>query len=205
MKKLLLLLVIILGCNMLTMAQDSKVSWNAKAGLNISNWTGKDVQGNKAKLGFKVGVGMEYAFDNIWSLQPSLFFSTKGAKYSEVIEGYSTKITVNQMYIELPVNLQARVHIEGNTNLLFSAGPYIAYGIGGKTSFDVANVGADIDTFGNDGLGLDEFDAGAGFGVGLEFGKILVGLDGQVGLTKLSDGEGSPKNINFSVTLGYKF
>ena len=47
---------------MLTMAQDSKVSWNAKAGLNLSNWTGADVQGNNAKLGFKVGVGMEYAF-----------------------------------------------------------------------------------------------------------------------------------------------
>ena len=82
MKKLLLLLVIIFGCNMLTMAQDSKVSWNAKAGLNLSNWTGADVQGNNAKLGFKVGVGMEYAFNNIWSLQPSLFLSTKGTKYS---------------------------------------------------------------------------------------------------------------------------
>ncbi|MBP1593671.1 MAG: hypothetical protein H6Q12_689 [Bacteroidetes bacterium] len=205
MKKLLLLLVIILGCNMLTMAQDSKVSWNAKAGLNISNWTGGDSEGTDAKLGFKVGVGMEYAFDNIWSLQPSLFLSTKGTKYSEVIEGYSTKLTVNQMYLELPVNIQARVHIEGETNLLFSAGPYIAYGIGGKTSFDISNIGTDIDTFGNDGLGLDEFDAGLGFGVGLEFGKVLVGLDGQVGLTKLKDVEGAAKNINFSVTLGYKF
>ena len=197
MKKLLLLLVIILGCNMLTMAQDSKVSWNAKAGLNLSNWTGGDSEGTDAKLGFKVGVGMEYAFDNIWSLQPSLFFSTKGTKYSET--GF--KITVNQMYLELPVNMQARVHIEGDTNLLFSAGPYIAYGIGGKISSNISSN--DADTFGNGGL--DEFDAGVGFGVGLEFSKILVGLDGQLGLTKLNDVEGAAKNINFSVTLGYKF
>ena len=182
---------------MLTMAQDSKVSWNAKAGLNLSNWTGGDSEGTDAKLGFKVGVGMEYAFDNIWSLQPSLFFSTKGTKYSE--SGF--KMTVNQMYLELPVNMQARVHIEGDTNLLFSAGPYIAYGIGGKISSNITSN--DTDTFGNDGL--DEFDAGVGFGVGLEFGKVLVGLDGQVGLTKLKDVEGAAKNINFSVTLGYKF
>jgi hypothetical protein len=151
MKKLLLLLIIILGCNMLTMAQDSKVSWNAKAGLNLSNWTGADVQGNNAKLGFKVGVGMEYAFNNIWSLQPSLFLSTKGTKYSES----GLKVTVNQMYLDLPVYIQARVHIEGDTNLLFSAGPYVAYGIGGKIS---SNLGTnDTNTFGKNGL--DEFDA----------------------------------------------
>jgi len=197
MKKLLLLLVIILGCNMLIMAQDSKVSWNAKAGLNLSNWTGGDSEGSDAKLGFKVGVGMEYAFDNIWSLQPSLFFSTKGTKYSE--SGF--EMTVNQMYLELPVNMQARVHIEGETNLLFSAGPYVAYGIGGKISSNISSD--DADTFGDNAL--DEFDAGVGFGVGLEFGKVLVGLDGQLGLTKLNDVEGAAKNINFSVTLGYKF
>ncbi len=197
MKKLLLLLVIILGCNMLIMAQDSKVSWNAKAGLNLSNWTGGDSEGTDAKLGFKVGVGMEYAFDNLWSLQPSLFLSTKGTKYSE--SGF--KVTVNQMYLELPVNVQARVHIEGDTNLLFSAGPYIAYGIGGKISSNITSNEAD--TFGKDGL--DKFDAGVGFGVGLEFAKVLVGLDGQVGSVNLKDVEGAAKNINFSVTLGYKF
>lgn len=190
-------MVIIFGCNMLTMAQDSKVSWNAKAGLNLSNWTGADVQGNNAKLGFKIGVGMEYAFNNIWSLQPSLFLSTKGTKYSES----GLKVTVNQMYLDLPVYVQARVHIEGDTNLIFSAGPYIAYGIGGKISSNISSN--DADTFGNDGL--DEFDAGVGFGVGLEFGKVLVGLDGQVGSVNLKDVEGAAKNINFSVTLGYKF
>lgn len=190
-------MVIILGCNMLTMAQDSKVSWNAKAGLNLSNWTSADVQGNNAKLGFKVGVGMEYAFNNIWSLQPSLFLSTKGTKYSES----GLKVTVNQMYLDLPVYVQARVHIEGETNLLFSAGPYIAYGIGGKIS---SNLGTnDTNTFGKNGL--DEFDAGVGFGVGFEFGKVLVGLDGQVGSVNLKDVEGAAQNINFSVTLGYKF
>jgi hypothetical protein len=44
-----------------------------------------------------------------------------------------------------------------------------------------------------------------GFGVGFEFGKVLGGLDGQVGSVNLKDVEGAAKNINFSVTLGYKF
>ena len=39
----------------------SQVSWNAKVGMNISNFTG-DFDMN-AKVGFKIGGGMEYGFN----------------------------------------------------------------------------------------------------------------------------------------------
>lgn len=52
--------------------------WNAKVGMNFSNYTG-DLDMN-AKVGFKLGGGFEYAFDDTWSLQPSLFLTGKGAK-----------------------------------------------------------------------------------------------------------------------------
>lgn len=42
----------------------------------------------------------------------------------------------------------------------------------------------------------------------LEVNKVIVGLEGQLGLTKIGDeasSDGSPKNINFGVTVGYKF
>ena len=71
----------------------SQVSWNAKVGMNISNFTG-DFDMN-AKVGFKIGGGMEYGFNEIWSLQPSLFVSSKGAKKDE--------LSVNAVYLELPV------------------------------------------------------------------------------------------------------
>ena len=127
MKKLFLLAAILLGCNSLVNAQSSQtnatpVSWNAKAGLNISNWTGDGTDGLDAKIGFKLGVGMEYALDNTWSLQPSLLLSSKGIKASGEIQipelegSYSGKLTVNQMYLELPVNLQARMPISNNAN-----------------------------------------------------------------------------------------
>ena len=78
--------------------------WNAKVGMNISNYTG-DADLN-AKIGFKLGGGFEYAFDNTWSLQPSLFLSTKGAKK----DGNS----INAMYLELPVMAAARFNVAGN-------------------------------------------------------------------------------------------
>lgn len=168
----------------------AQVSWNAKVGMNLSNFTG-DAE-TDPKVGFKIGGGMEYAFSEVWLLQPSLLFSTKGASLKEG-DG-----STNAMYVEMPVMAAARVNVADNTNLVFSAGPYVAYGVGGKHK--LGNFKSD--TFGDNGF--DRFDAGLGFGVAAEFGKIVVGLDGQTGLVKLTEGSNA-KNINFSLTLGYKF
>lgn len=48
------------------------------------------------------------------------------------------------------------------------------------------------------------FDAGLGVGVALEFGRIIAGLDGQFGLVDVQK-LGNPKNMNFSIVVGYKF
>ena len=90
----------------------SQVSWNAKVGMNISNYTG-DFDMN-AKVGFKIGGGMEYGFNEIWSLQPSLFVSSKGVKKDE--------LSVNAVYLELPVMAAARFKVADNTNIVLSAG-----------------------------------------------------------------------------------
>lgn len=168
----------------------SQISWNAKVGMNISNYTGDDDLA--AKVGFKIGGGLEYGFTDIWSLQPSLFLTTKGAKEDEA--------TMNAMYLELPVMAAARINVANNTNIVISAGPYLAYGVGGKISVETSGVEVSVDTFD----ALDRFDAGLGLGVAAEFGKIVVGLDGQFGLVDVMK-IGNPKNINFSISLGYKF
>ena len=82
--------------------------WNAKVGMNFSNYTG-DLDLN-AKVGFKLGGGFEYAFTDTWSLQPSLFLTSKGAKK----DGNS----INAMYLELPVMAAARFNVADNTNLV---------------------------------------------------------------------------------------
>lgn len=166
--------------------------WNAKVGMNFSNYTG-DIDLN-TKVGFKLGGGFEYALDDTWSLQPSLFLTTKGAKKDEA--------TINAMYLELPVMGAARFNVADNTNLVVSAGPYLAYGVGGKFKIEEGNVEYKTDTFGDDAL--KRFDAGLGVGVALEFGKIIAGLDGQFGLVDVQKA-GNPKNMNFSIVVGYKF
>ena len=175
--------------------------------IRDSNFTGDlDVS---AKVGVKLGVGMEYAFNDTWLLQPSLFLSQKGAKFSATVSGDEADVKFNAMYFELPIMMAARFNVANNTNIVVSAGPYMAYGVGGKTRTKMRIGGAKTDikenTFGSDAF--DRFDAGLGVGVAAEFGRIIVGLDGQFGLVKLMDMniDSNPKNINCAITLGYKF
>lgn len=203
MKKIILMSVLAF----VSLSSFAQLSWNAKVGMNVSNYYGKVTDGSDAKLGFKVGVGAEYAFTDMWSVQPDLFFSTKGTKYSESVYNESVSAKINEMYLELPVNAQFRIAITHKVNMTLAAGPYFAVGVGGKrslkTSFGKKFDSVDMDTFGKGGV--NRFDCGLGIGLGAEFGRILVGLDGQCGFVKLSDVKDAPRNLNFSVTLGYKF
>lgn len=210
MKKLFLVIAALLGCNVLLMAgndqaTESKITWHVKAAMNLSNWRGVDEINTKAKVGYKLGGGLEYGLNKTWAIQPSLFLTSKGAKAGDSGE---EKTTINQVYLELPVNMQVRIPVASNTNVLIAAGPYFAYGIAGKISQETDGVKSSVDTFDNDMLEFKKFDAGIGAGVSLEINKIMVGLDGQLGLTRITKeklSEDSPKNINFSLSVGYKF
>ena len=196
MKKSILTVLFAL-CSTIGFAQ---VSFQVKAGLNLSSYIGENSDHSKFKPGARIGVGMEYQFTDLISLQPSLFFSQKGAKYSSGYEGTvvdaDADVKINQLYLELPINVQFRFNLADNTNLVIETGPYLACGVGGKTKFD---GGASIG-----GIDYNRFDAGWNIGLGVEFGKILVGLDTQLGFCKVMDGN-APHNANIGITLGYKF
>ena len=199
MKKSVLTVLFALFCTM----SFAQLSFNVKAGLNLSSYIGDNSDHSKFKPGVRLGVGMEYQFTDIISLQPSLFFSQKGAKYSEGYEGIvdaDADVKINQLYLELPLMVGARIHTASNFDLLFKGGPYLAYGVGGKTKID--GVSEKADTFGDDGL--KRFDAGLGLGVAFEFGKIVVGVETGTSFTKVASGA-SAYNLSALATIGYKF
>lgn len=145
MKKRIMLVLFALVVSMSGFAQ---VSWSVKGGLNMSTYVGKNTDDAKFKPGVRIGVGMEYALSEIMSLQPSLYLSSKGAKFSGSAnflgKDFKGDVTYNQTYLELPVNLQFRFNAAGNTNIVVAGGPYFAYGIGGKTTNTVAAGGNSV-------------------------------------------------------------
>lgn len=169
--------------------------WNVKSGLNISTIT-KEANSD-AKVGFKIGGGMEYAFCESFAVQPSIFLSTKGAKLQDAVYD----VTMNAVYLEMPILAVYKMNLSERAKLLINAGPYFANGIGGKITS--ADSDKELDTFGENGQ-IRRLDIGAQVGLGAEFGHILVGFDAQFGLVKFSDKFDS-KNQNFSFVVGYKF
>lgn len=205
MKKLALFVVLTL-VTFVASAQ-STINWSVKAGVGIANFTGSDVEDNKAKFGYKLGVGLECPFDQTWSLQTGLNLVSKGAKSDKYVEeGGEGQAKVNAMYLELPVMAAARFAVDNTTNIVISAGPYLGVGVGGKSKVEAKSGGTKVtveeDTFGDDAL--RRFDFGLGIGVAAEFNRIVVGLDGQFGLNKLAK-DVNAKNLSAFLTIGYKF
>lgn len=185
MKKGLILVLFAL----VAVASYSQISWNAKVGMNMSNFTGDN--DTDMRVGFNVGFGMEYQFTDMWSLQPSLMFTQKGAK--------ANGVKCTPLYLEIPVMAAARFAVTDNQNVVVKAGPYLGVGIAGK----IKAGGQKADFFG-DGAGK-RFDAGLGIGVAYEVNRFFVDLTGEFGLAKVYDFSGAPKNLNFSIGVGYKF
>ena len=205
----------------------SPVSFRAKAGVGIASFWGKNTEG-KAKFAYKAGAGMDYAFNKVWSLQPSLNFVSKGYKEEEASIG---KASMNELYLELPIMVAACLNFTKNSGLVLSAGPYVAYGVGGKTSvvvekkiptivgFETVEDEYKLGTFGhiNDGkMGNKRFDAGVGLSITYENRNIILGLESQLGLINVNDklkevaeltglDDFTAKNISAFVTIGYKF
>lgn len=203
MKKLAFFILLSL-VTLATYAQ-SDLKWNVNAGIGMSNWYGDDSDGIDAKFAYKVGIGLEVPFanTNVWSFQTGLNFISKGAKGAGLNDDWDVvDVTINQLYLELPLMVGARVHTASNFDLLFKGGPYLAYGIGGKAKAD--GVSGKVDTFGNDGLDLKRFDAGLGLGVAFEFDKIVVGVETGTSFTKLVSGA-SAYNLSALATIGYRF
>jgi hypothetical protein len=105
------------------------------------------------------------------------------------------------MYLQLPATIGYKFDLGGDTRLVLNAGPYIAYGIGGKTKGGEA---------GSRKLFKDDIfkrlDYGVIGGIGFEFGRFAVGAGYDLGLANISDVKGTKaRNRNAYLTVGVKF
>lgn len=195
MKKFLMTAVL----GMFALAGFSQVKWDARVGMNFSNIT-KDSEA-KALPGFNLGVGMDYGFSENWSLQSGLMISSKGWKYKEEGE----KMTFRPIYLDIPILAAYKFNISDNTKFVINAGPYLAFGLGGKAKYgDV-----DYKLFKSDEGDWKRFDLGIQYGIGLELSDhYLINLTGQNGFIcpwDTEEGEDKCKNMTFSIGVGYRF
>ncbi|MDR1756926.1 MAG: PorT family protein [Culturomica sp.] len=219
MKKILLIAVMAaIACG--TYAQ--KVTWGVRGGLNLPK-VAFDTEGEapdyKAKTGFHLGVVADLEITGSFYLQPGLYLTTKGAQLEESEGQASYEQKVNLSYLQVPVLASYRFDLGDDLKLHLNAGPYLAYGVGGKIKEETKWQGGSeenkYDAFGTSGEdtekgGLKRFDAGLSLGAGVSIGKIYAGLNYDLGLSNLAEekewgNETKIKNRSFNISVGYNF
>ncbi|MCD9018356.1 porin family protein [Parachryseolinea silvisoli] len=193
MKKLFLTVAAVALCTATLFAQ---ISIGAKAGVNLANVNGDDVDEADMRIGFHVGGYLNVAFSDALSLQPELLFNSVGYKTSEEIAGDDYDVTTNLNYLSIPVNL---MYSFGAFNV--HAGPQLGLLMSAKLkSSDVDELdGEDVKDF------YKSSDLGFNVGIGGNFGKLNATARYTLGLSNIADDDDADvKNGVIQISLGYK-
>lgn len=223
--KLFSLILIFLLSGSMAFAQrsaGSKTSFAILGGVNLQNLNGKDINGDKHDydllLGFHAGLNAQVPIAPEFYFQPGLMFITKGAKSTAGDLSGTLKLS----YIELPLNFVYKAQL-GKGYFMLGFGPYVAYGVGGKATYEGGDGSVEYDVeFKNEvepddphtNIYIRPFDAGANLFFGYELaGGLFVQLNTQLGLLNIQpedkridgDNKSTLKNTGYGLSLGYRF
>jgi hypothetical protein len=193
MKKILLVIAMVAAS---FTANAQEVHFGVKAGLNLANLNGDDLDFD-LRTSFHVGGIIEFELSDKFSLQPELMYSAQGAKRSINIQGTDVDYTAKVDYLNIPVIAKYYV-IEG---LSLEAGPQIGVNIVSEEKVEVNGMSETED------LEVKSIDFGLNFGVGYKLENGLnFGARYNLGLTDIPDeGNGEIKNGVFQLSVGYFF
>lgn len=193
--------------------QAQQITFAPEIGLNLfkqTNKVGNTEATSDFKTGFKAGGVVNIPVAAGFYIQPGIFYSTKGAKFSSDILGTKTEISTNLGYIEIPVNALYRFDLGNAGGIFVSAGPYAALAVNGKTKTSVNILGFETKTsqnvaFGSDAGEMKRFDYGINAGLGYETPwGVYVRAQYGLGLANLANSDNaSTKNKGFQFSLGF--
>lgn len=148
-------------------AMAQSFSFGPKAGLNISNYTGGNIESD-ARVGYHLGGLLNFGIGNHFSIQPEVLFSTIGAK----VDRSGNKDDFKISYVTVPVMLKLKT----------TGGFYVELGpqVGFRTSTNIPNQ--TIENFANN------LDLAAAGGIGYQSNIGLgIGVRYIAGLSKVGN------------------
>ncbi|MBN1144173.1 MAG: PorT family protein [Bacteroidales bacterium] len=184
-----------------------------QGGINLTTLVEKDDDINYAdefeyenKLGFNGGLTLEMGLGDLIAVEIGALVESRG---TQITEG-DDYIRLNLLYADVPVLLKVGPSF-GPVKVFGAAGPYIGFGITGKTTikYEGEKESEDIE-WGNDEEESDfkRLDYGAKFGIGAEVSGVTFGAYYSLGLANLSPYTGDGYKIQhraLSLSVGYKF
>jgi len=189
---------------------NAQIQVGLKAGLNISDIVeddpGEEATNFDTKLGFVGGVYFNYQFNNMFAVQPEIYYSMKGAKLKDQYNDLNLKLT----YVEIPILLQFIVPLKGTpVKPLLFVGPAMGLNLTAKN--ERTNNGQATEEDFKDLIKSTDLGLVFGGGISLPLGKNQLGIDVRysLGLSNIGKDTGSAtiKNniITFNLFYGFSF
>lgn len=194
--------LLVICCMFVVSGIQAQIKFGPKFGLNLSTMTLKESGISidpKTRAGIHLGLIGEIPLQNNFNIQTGFFFSMKGSKYSVG----STDMTISPNYLEIPVNALYKYEL-GSAKLLLFAGPYFAYGIGGKYKAD--GESQDIKFGSGENNDMKAFDMGLNIGAGIEISDFQITAQYGLGLANLAPvttNDAKMKNRVFGISVAY--
>ena len=185
----------------------------AKYSFHVNNGTNPETNN---LLNFGITGYADLPLGGTFGLQPGLSLQGKGGEFSD---NGTTEVKQSTMWLEVPVNLVARIPLAaGGTNFFLGAGPYAAVGIAGQNKAETKLNGTETTTntdvkFGDEaGKDLKTMDYGFNFLGGVQLGSgINVSAGYGLGINDLRP-KNQPNNNDLkqtnrvlSFSVGYAF
>lgn len=175
----------------------SEARLGIKGGLNIL-FLGTEMR--NTKLGGHIGGTAEFKLNDNFSIEPGLFFSSKGGNYPvykySYGSGYNTESSVSIYYLEIPLNLLLKADAE-HFQIIFNAGPYCANALMANRVSDGYSSKIEI---GSNGVSTFDFGLNAGIAIGIK--HFIIGT--QYGYGLIENGLGYNNRV-LGLSVGYKF
>jgi len=195
MKKFLLIVCVCVFAGSFSYAQDLK--FGAKAGLNLTNIVGDDVEDVDMKAGLYFGGFMNVSLNDQLSFQPELLYSAQGWK--EDFEGEDLKIKTS--YLNIPMLL--KMSLGSSDKIHVYAGPQLGFLLDAEVDWEVDGES------GTEDIKAEFSSVGFSLNLGLSFNvsdNMTLDVRYNRGLSKLGD-EGDAKMYNsvFQFGAAYTF
>ena len=219
--------VVLVVLSLAAEAQD--IHWQVRGGIGQSTLFGS-VTNIDDRTAFHFGGGADIGLskNGRWRFQPALQFARKGWTF----DGYygneqimPAKYSTRLNYLQLPLQIAARLSLGKEWYLTFRTGAYVAYGLSAKTrmkildtdhhetfgtnhfneAFDFHHGAYDEDKRSVEYPKFNRWDLGAIGGIDLTYRHFIIGCQVAMGFTKLCDGGfiGNPiANVMSAVLLG---
>ncbi|MFA7057724.1 MAG: outer membrane beta-barrel protein [Candidatus Cloacimonadales bacterium] len=208
--KTVFILIVVLLCTQVVVAQIAKPTFIIKGGVSSAslimegnNHTQSNIANNR--LGFNLGLALEFPISQIMNLETGFFLARKGMKKDE----NKLELKLSPLYFEFPFNLKL-IKSLGDKSFYATAGVYLGYGVAGKKEI-TDKTGTSLSQHIAWGSGKEDdmvaLDLGGGLGIGYIFGKVEAGFYGSTSFTNISPviSEGqNMRNVVLGLMVGYR-